>query len=96
MVGAVLLFGDMRQLSVTNSSSPVTFFSNFAMKNGEKIPAMLRMMSTQLTGEENRQPMSPPLTRSAPRRPFSLMGPRMSARTTAAVFRSNLRIMNII
>ena len=41
---------DKRQLSVTNSSSPVTFFSNFAMKNGEKIPAMLRMMSTQLTG----------------------------------------------
>ena len=35
---------------------------------------------------------APPLTRSAPRRPFSLIGPSISARTTAAVFRSNLRI----
>ena len=79
----------MRQLSVTNSSSPVTFFSNFAMSIGEKTPTMRRMMSTQLTGDVNRQPISPPLTRNAPRSPFSLMGPRISARTTAAVFRSN-------
>ena len=62
------------------------------MKIGERIPTTHRMISTQQTTEENSTLMLPPEARSALRRPFSPMGPRISASTTAAVFRSNLRI----
>ena len=56
------------------------------MRSGEKEERMQRVMSTQQMGVENRIVISLPERVRLLRRPLSPIGPKIRARTTAAVF----------
>ena len=67
------------------------FFSQ-SMRSGEKAERTQRMMRTQQIGVEKRMEMSLPERVRLLLRPRSPIGPKMRARTTAAVLRPILRM----
>ena len=67
------------------------FFSQ-SMRSGEKEERMQRVMSTQQMGVENRMVISLPERVRLLRRPLSPIGPKIRARTTAAVFNPSFLI----
>ena len=62
------------------------------MRSGEKEERMQRVSSAQQIGVDNRMVISLPERVRLLRRPLSLIGPKIRASTTAAVFNPNFLI----